>query len=130
MFGKRKKKGTSLSSEGILSLEGCSSTASGSKRVLSPAGSLELTMETQQQKRVKEEEASKADEKLELVSTCSVVLTSTEDRKKTEKPHVGGQGRSRREAETLSSLSSDVSDPKELSPLSHSTYSTPPFFAP
>lgn len=117
------RKGTSLSSEGILSLEGCSSTASGSKRVLSPAGSLELTMETQQQKRVKEEEASKADEKLELVSTCSVVLTSTEDRKKTEKPHVGGQGRSRREAETLSSLSSDVSDPKELSPLSHSTLS-------
>ncbi|GAB1288852.1 Transcription factor HIVEP3 [Apodemus speciosus] len=117
------RKGTSLSSEGILSLEGCPSTASGSKRVLSPAGSLELTMETQQQKRVKEEEASKADEKLELVSTCSVVLTSTEDRKKTEKPHVGSQGRSRREAETLSSLTSDASDPKELSPLSHSTLS-------
>nr|XP_034359761.1 transcription factor HIVEP3 isoform X2 [Arvicanthis niloticus] len=117
------RKGTSLSSEGILSLEGCSSTASGSKRVLSPAGSLELTMETQQLKRVKEEEASKADEKLELVSTCSVVLTSTEDRKKTEKAHVGSQGHSRREAETLSSLSSDASDPKELSPLSHSTLS-------
>lgn len=117
------RKGTALSSEGILSLEGCSSTASGSKRVLSPAGSLELTMETQQQKRVKEEEASKADEKLELVSTCNVVLTSTEDRKKTEKPHVGSQGRSRRETETLSCLSSDVSDPKELSPLSQSTLS-------
>ncbi|XP_051044617.1 transcription factor HIVEP3 isoform X2 [Phodopus roborovskii] len=113
------RKGTSLSSEGILSLEGCSSTAGGSKRVLSPAGSLELTMETQQQKRVKEEEASKADEKLELVSTCSVVLTSTEDRQRTEKPYVGSQGQSRRETETLSSLPSDPSDPKELSPLSH-----------
>ncbi|KAL6042711.1 hypothetical protein STEG23_024383 [Scotinomys teguina] len=115
------RKGTSLSSEGTLSLEGCSSTASGSKRVLSPAGSLELTMETQQQKRVKEEEASKADEKLELVSTCNVVLTSTEDRKRTEKPYMGSQGQSRREAETLSSLPSDPSIPKELSPLSHPT---------
>ncbi|XP_015861303.3 transcription factor HIVEP3 isoform X2 [Peromyscus maniculatus bairdii] len=115
------RKGTSLSSEGTLSLEGCSSTAGGSKRVLSPAGSLELTMETQQQKRVKEEEASKADEKLELVSTCSVVLTGTEDRKRTEKPYAGSQGQSRREAETLSSLPSDPSDPKELSPLSHPT---------
>lgn len=115
------RKGTSLSSEGILSLEGCSSTAGGSKRVLSPAGSLELTMETQQQKRVKEEEASKADEKLELVSTCSVVLTGSEDRQRTEKPYVGSQGQSRREAETLSSLPSDPSDPKELSPLSHPT---------
>ncbi|CAO2588803.1 Transcription factor HIVEP3 [Lemmus lemmus] len=115
------RKGTSLSPEGILSLEGCSPTASGSKRVLSPAGSLELTMETQQQKRVKEEEASKADEKLELVSTCSVVLTSTEDRQRTEKPYVGSQGQTRREAETLSSLPSDPSDPKELSPLSHPT---------
>ncbi|XP_055466764.1 transcription factor HIVEP3 isoform X1 [Psammomys obesus] len=117
------RKGTSLSSEGALSLEGCLSTASGSKRVLSPAGSLELTMETQQQKRVKEEEASKADEKLELVSTCSVMLTGTEDRKRTEKPHVGSQGWSRREAETLSSLSSDPSGSKELSPLSHPTLS-------
>lgn len=115
------RKGTSLSSEGILSLEGCSSTAGGSKRVLSPAGSLELTMETQQQKRVKEEEASKADEKLELVSTCSVVLTSTEDSQRTEKPYVGSQGQSRREAEALSSLPSESSDPKELSPLSHHT---------
>ncbi|KAF6109047.1 HIVEP zinc finger 3 [Phyllostomus discolor] len=60
------RKGTPLSSESVLSLEGSSSTVGGSKRVLSPAGSLELTMETQQQKRVKEEEASKADEKLEL----------------------------------------------------------------
>lgn len=115
------RKGTSMSSEGILSLEACSSTAGGSKRVLSPAGSLELTMETQQQKRVKEEEASKADEKLEMVSTCSVVLTRTEDRQRTEKPYVRGQSQSRREAETLSSLSSDPSNPKGLSPLSHPT---------
>ncbi|XP_016045064.2 transcription factor HIVEP3 isoform X2 [Erinaceus europaeus] len=117
------RKGSSLSSENILSLEGTSSTAGGSKRVLSPAGSLELTMETQQQKRVKEEEASKADQKLELVKPCSVVLTSTEDSKKPEKSHLGSQGQSRRELETLSSLSSDSSDPKQTSllPLPHVT---------
>ncbi|EQB77123.1 transcription factor HIVEP3 [Camelus ferus] len=113
------RKGTSLSSESVLSLEGSSSTVGGSKRVLSPAGSLELTMETQQQKRVKEEEASKADEKLELVKPCSVVLTTTEDGKRPEKSHLGSQGQGRRELETLSSLSSDPSDPKEMSPLPH-----------
>uniref|UniRef100_A0A452E8N7 Transcription factor HIVEP3 n=1 Tax=Capra hircus TaxID=9925 RepID=A0A452E8N7_CAPHI len=110
-------KGTSLASESVLSLEGSSSTVGGSKRVLSPAGSLELTMETQQQKRVKEEEASKADEKFELVKPCSVVLSSTEDSKRSEKSHLGSQGQGRRELETLSSLSSDLSDPKEIPPL-------------
>nr|XP_045006563.1 transcription factor HIVEP3 isoform X2 [Jaculus jaculus] len=113
------RKGTSLSSEGVLSLEGSSSAVGGSKRVLSPAGSLELTMETQQQKRVKEEEASKADEKLELVKPCSVVLTSAEDGKRAEKSHMGSQGRGRRELDTLSSLPSDASDPKEVSSLPH-----------
>ncbi|XP_042540136.1 transcription factor HIVEP3 [Dipodomys spectabilis] len=112
------RKGTSSSSEGVLSLEGSSSTAGGSKRVLSPAGSLELTMETQQQKRVKEEEASKVHEKLELVKPCSVVLTSPEDGKRPEKSHQVSQGLGRREPEALSSLSSDPSDP-EVPPLSH-----------
>nr|XP_051712596.1 transcription factor HIVEP3 [Oryctolagus cuniculus]XP_051712597.1 transcription factor HIVEP3 [Oryctolagus cuniculus]XP_051712598.1 transcription factor HIVEP3 [Oryctolagus cuniculus]XP_051712599.1 transcription factor HIVEP3 [Oryctolagus cuniculus]XP_051712600.1 transcription factor HIVEP3 [Oryctolagus cuniculus]XP_051712601.1 transcription factor HIVEP3 [Oryctolagus cuniculus]XP_051712602.1 transcription factor HIVEP3 [Oryctolagus cuniculus] len=115
------RKGPSLSSESVLSLEGSSSTAGGSKRVLSPAGSLELTMETQQQKRVKEEEASKADEKLELVRPCSVALPSPEDGKRPERPHVGSQGQSRRELEAASSLSSDPSHPKEVPPLPHPT---------
>ncbi|XP_066125579.1 transcription factor HIVEP3 [Saccopteryx bilineata] len=115
------RKGTSLSSEGVLSLEGSSSTVGGSKRVLSPAGSLELTMETQQQKRVKEEEASKADEKLELVKPCSVVLTSMEDGKRPEKSPLGSQGQGRRELELLSSLPTDPSDPKGILPLSHPT---------
>lgn len=110
------RKGTPLSSEGVLSLEGSSSTVGGSKRVLSPAGSLELTMETQQQKRVKEEEASHADDKLELVKPCSVVLTSPEDGERPEKYHLGSQGQSRRE---LEKLSSESSDPKEAPPLSH-----------
>ncbi|XP_053310415.1 transcription factor HIVEP3 [Spea bombifrons] len=44
-----------LSAESELGYDG-SSSVGGSKRMLSPAGSLELTMETQQQKRVKEEE--------------------------------------------------------------------------
>ncbi|XP_053432609.1 transcription factor HIVEP3 isoform X1 [Nycticebus coucang] len=111
------RKGTSLSSENVLSLEGGSSTAGGSKRVLSPAGSLELTMETQQQKRVKEEEAFKVDEKLELVKPCSVVLTSTEDGKRPEKSS-GSQGQGRRELEMLSS---DPSNPKEIPSLPYST---------
>ncbi|XP_075051983.1 transcription factor HIVEP3 isoform X2 [Mixophyes fleayi] len=42
--------------ESVLGFDGSSSSVGGSKRMLSPAGSLELTMETQQQKRVKEEE--------------------------------------------------------------------------
>ncbi|XP_036748656.2 transcription factor HIVEP3 [Manis pentadactyla] len=113
------RKDTSLSSESVLNLEGSSSTAGGSKRVLSPAGSLELTMETQQQKRVKEEEASKADEKLELVKPCSVVLISTENGKKPEKSHLSSQDQGRRELETLPSLSSDPSDPKEIPTLPH-----------
>ncbi|XP_028368810.1 transcription factor HIVEP3 isoform X1 [Phyllostomus discolor] len=115
------RKGTPLSSESVLSLEGSSSTVGGSKRVLSPAGSLELTMETQQQKRVKEEEASKADEKLELVKPCSVVLTSPEDGKRPERPPLGSQGQGRREPELLSSLPTDPSDPKEIPPLPHPT---------
>ncbi|XP_045155074.1 transcription factor HIVEP3 [Echinops telfairi] len=113
------RKSTSLSSESVLSLEGSSSTAGGSKRVLSPAGSLELTMETQQQKRVKEEEASKGDEKLELVKPCNVVLTSTEDGKRPEKSHPGSQGQGQRELETQSSVSSDPLEPKEIPPLAH-----------
>ncbi|KAM4046489.1 transcription factor HIVEP3 isoform 1-T3 [Anomaloglossus baeobatrachus] len=42
--------------ENVLGFDGSSSSVGGSKRMLSPAGSLELTMETQQQKRVKEED--------------------------------------------------------------------------
>ncbi|XP_004591741.2 transcription factor HIVEP3 isoform X1 [Ochotona princeps] len=115
------RKGPSLSSESVLSPEGSASTVGGSKRVLSPAGSLELTMETQQQKRVKEEEASKAEDNLELVKPCSVVLTSTEEKKRPEKSQVGSQGQSRRELETLSSLSPDPANPKEVPPLPHPT---------
>ncbi|XP_004871865.1 transcription factor HIVEP3 [Heterocephalus glaber] len=115
------RKGMSLSSESVSSLEGSSSTVGGSKRVLSPAGSLELTMETQQQKRVKEEEASQADDKLELVKPCSVVLTSMEEGKRTEKSHLGSQGQGRKDLEALSSLSSVPTDPQEIPSLPHPT---------
>uniref|UniRef100_A0A8D0H7V1 HIVEP zinc finger 3 n=1 Tax=Sphenodon punctatus TaxID=8508 RepID=A0A8D0H7V1_SPHPU len=57
----------SSQSENVLGLEGGPSTVGGSKRMLSPAGSLELNMETQQQKRVKEELFSETEEKLEVV---------------------------------------------------------------
>ncbi|XP_059810779.1 transcription factor HIVEP3 [Hypanus sabinus] len=48
--------------EGTCAPESYPSTIGGSKRMLSPAGSLELTMETQQQKRVKEEEIEEESE--------------------------------------------------------------------
>ncbi|XP_078279088.1 transcription factor HIVEP3 [Rhinoraja longicauda] len=48
--------------EGTYVAETYTSTIGGSKRMLSPAGSLELTMETQQQKRVKEEEIEEESE--------------------------------------------------------------------
>ncbi|XP_013922671.1 PREDICTED: transcription factor HIVEP3 isoform X2 [Thamnophis sirtalis] len=64
-------------SESVLDLEGSPSNVGGSKRMLSPAGSLELTMETQQQKRVKEEEDeeefSEAEEKLEIGITSNII---------------------------------------------------------
>ncbi|XP_034976795.1 transcription factor HIVEP3 isoform X2 [Zootoca vivipara] len=65
-------------SESLLDLEGSPSTVGGSKRMLSPAGSLELTMETQQQKRVKEEEFSEMEEK----SEAAVAPCATEEGKK------------------------------------------------
>lgn len=63
----------SPTSEKVLGLEGSPSTVGGSKRMLSPAGSLELTMETQQQKRVKEEEFSETEEKLDVMATLSAI---------------------------------------------------------
>ncbi|KAE8624053.1 hypothetical protein XENTR_v10005810 [Xenopus tropicalis] len=70
------------SSESALGSDLSSASVGGSKRMLSPAGSLELTMETQQQKRVKEEnvpeegghcEMLKAQDEGRTVSTDTVV---------------------------------------------------------
>ncbi|XP_068125392.1 LOW QUALITY PROTEIN: transcription factor HIVEP3 [Hyperolius riggenbachi] len=58
-----------LTSEGVLGLDGSSSSVGGSKRMLSPAGSLELTMETQQQKRVKEEEDTEERVERDVIKT-------------------------------------------------------------
>ncbi|KAM4795829.1 transcription factor HIVEP3 [Rhinophrynus dorsalis] len=55
------------SAESTLGFDGSSSSVGGNKRMLSPAGSLELTMETQQQKRVKEEEVSEEEGQFELL---------------------------------------------------------------
>ncbi|XP_018104955.1 transcription factor HIVEP3 [Xenopus laevis] len=62
------------SSESALGLDLSSSSVGGSKRMLSPAGSLELTMETQQQKRVKEENVP--DKK----GHCEILKTQDEGR--------------------------------------------------
>ncbi|KAL8220266.1 UNVERIFIED_CONTAM: hypothetical protein K2H54_042267 [Gekko kuhli] len=79
----------SSTAESILGLEVSTSTVGGSKRMLSPAGSLELTMETQQQKRVKEEEFSESEEKLEVVKAPSAIEEEKKEdqrRAKTETP--------------------------------------------
>ncbi|XP_030395287.1 transcription factor HIVEP3 [Gopherus evgoodei] len=97
-------------SESVLGLEGGSSTVGGSKRMLSPAGSLELTMETQQQKRVKEEEVSEVEEKLEVVKPPSAI----EEGKKQDRSHFLAESQGRLEVETPPSLSSEQSEPKEI----------------
>ncbi|XP_007492984.2 transcription factor HIVEP3 [Monodelphis domestica] len=114
------RKGSSLSSEGILGLEGSPSTAGGSKRVLSPAGSLELTTETQQQKRVKEEEGSKADEKLELLRPAGTILAGAEGGKRQERAQFGGPSHGRGEEETLPSSSLTQPHPKDSPPSQYS----------
>ncbi|NWI72248.1 ZEP3 factor, partial [Dryoscopus gambensis] len=96
-------------SDSVLGLEGGPSTVGGSKRMLSPAGSLELTMETQQQKRVKEEEVSEAEEKLEVVKPPSAV----EEGKKQDKSHFLEESQDRVEVETPPSVSAEQPEPKE-----------------
>uniref|UniRef100_A0A8C6YY32 HIVEP zinc finger 3 n=1 Tax=Nothoprocta perdicaria TaxID=30464 RepID=A0A8C6YY32_NOTPE len=97
-------------SDSVLGLEGGPSTVGGSKRMLSPAGSLELTMETQQQKRVKEEEVSEAEEKLEVVKPPSAI----EKGKKQDKSHFLAESQGRVEVETPPSSSLGQSEPKEI----------------
>ncbi|NWW00644.1 ZEP3 factor, partial [Machaerirhynchus nigripectus] len=96
-------------SDSVLGLEGGPSTVGGSKRMLSPAGSLELTMETQQQKRVKEEEVSEAEEKLEVVKPPG----AAEEGKKQDKSHFLAESQDGVEVETPPSASVEQPEPKE-----------------
>ncbi|XP_021384053.2 transcription factor HIVEP3 [Lonchura striata] len=96
-------------SDSVLGLEGGPSTVGGSKRMLSPAGSLELTMETQQQKRVKEEEVSEAEDKLEVVKPPSAI----EEGKNQDKSHFLAESQERVEAEIPPSVSVEQPEPKE-----------------
>ncbi|KAM3933343.1 transcription factor HIVEP3 isoform 1-T2 [Leptodactylus fuscus] len=66
----------SSSVESVLGFDGSSSTVGGSKRMLSPAGSLELTMETQQQKRVKEEDDPEERDQKPLLKAHSMLSQS------------------------------------------------------
>lgn len=91
----------SSTAESILSLEVSTSPVGGSKRMLSPAGSLELTMETQQQKRVKEEEFSESEEKLDVVKSPSAIEEETK------------QDQRRAKAETPPNISPEPSKPQE-----------------
>ncbi|XP_056364939.1 transcription factor HIVEP3 [Oenanthe melanoleuca] len=108
-------------SDSVLGLEGGPSTVGGSKRMLSPAGSLELTMETQQQKRVKEEEVSEAEEKLEVVKPPSAI----EEGKKQDKSHFLAESQDRVEVGTPPSVSVEQSEPKETPSSSQQAVSRP-----
>ncbi|NXY11780.1 ZEP3 factor, partial [Pteruthius melanotis] len=108
-------------SDSVLGLEGGPSTVGGSKRMLSPAGSLELTMETQQQKRVKEEEVSEAEEKLEVVKPPGAV----EEGEKQDKPRFLAESQDRVEAEAPPSVSVEQSEPKETPSSSQQAASRP-----
>lgn len=66
-------------------------------------------METQQQKRVKEEEVSEAEDKLEVVKPPSAV----EEGKKQDKSHFLAESQDRVEVETPPSVSVEQSEPKE-----------------
>ncbi|XP_041068178.1 transcription factor HIVEP3 [Carcharodon carcharias] len=73
--------------EGTCGTDSYPSTIGGSKRMLSPAGSLELTMETQQQKRVKEEEIEEeSEESTEPVKHLSAKHSRAEETTRLQKP--------------------------------------------
>ncbi|KAJ1189670.1 hypothetical protein NDU88_006414 [Pleurodeles waltl] len=101
-------------SESELGLDGSTSTAGGSKRMLSPAGSLELTMETQQQKRVKEEAVSESEEKLDLLKSSSVKEASADEENSKEQSKLPTQVGSRVDVEVPISSSSDQSIPRGI----------------
>ncbi|XP_041437853.1 transcription factor HIVEP3 isoform X2 [Xenopus laevis] len=67
------------SSEIVQGLDLSSSSVGGSKRMLSPAGSLELTMETQQQKRVKEENVPEEEGHFEILKAQDEGRTVSSD---------------------------------------------------
>ncbi|XP_048469153.1 transcription factor HIVEP3 [Rhincodon typus] len=78
--------------EGMCGTDSYQTTIGGSKRMLSPAGSLELTMETQQQKRVKEEEIEEeSEESTEPVKHLSAMHARAEDATRLQKPQLAKQ---------------------------------------
>ncbi|XP_067862960.1 transcription factor HIVEP3-like [Heptranchias perlo] len=78
--------------EGTYGADSYPSAIGGSKRMLSPAGSLELTMETQQQKRVKEEEIEEeSEENTEPVQHLSAIHSRSEDTARLQKPQPASQ---------------------------------------
>ncbi|XP_069479147.1 transcription factor HIVEP3 [Ambystoma mexicanum] len=108
-------------SESDQGLDGNTSTAGGSKRMLSPAGSLELTMETQQQKRVKEEEVSESEEKLELPKSTSATLASVAEGNRKDQSKFSDQVHCRAKVDMPLTSSSDRSTPKEIPTCLHQT---------
>ncbi|XP_072265126.1 transcription factor HIVEP2 [Pyxicephalus adspersus] len=101
----------------LVSTSDSASTFGGGKRMLSPASSLELFMETKQQKRVKEERMYG-----QIVKELSAVELSNSDIKKnlsrTSKPQLIRQGRTTEQKDILSSAQTP---PPSNSPLSSSS---------
>ncbi|KAG2457926.1 ZEP2 factor, partial [Polypterus senegalus] len=101
---------------GSITVTDASSSIGGSKRMLSPASSLELFMETKQQKRVKEEKMYG-----QIVEELSAVELSnsgvTKDHSKYQKPEAGRrEGSGALKEGMVSSSSLDFAENKALSP--------------
>ncbi|XP_063773560.1 transcription factor HIVEP2 [Pseudophryne corroboree] len=104
----------------LVSTSDSASPFGGGKRVLSPASSLELFMETKQQKRVKEEKMYG-----QIVKELSAVELTNSDIKKdlsrTSKPQLVRQGRTTEQKDVLTSVTQTLSPSLSNSPLSTSS---------
>ncbi|XP_038654974.1 transcription factor HIVEP3 [Scyliorhinus canicula] len=114
------------STEGTCGTDSYPSTIGGSKRMLSPAGSLELTMETQQQKRVKEEEIEEeSEESTELVKHLSATHSRAEDAAKLQKPQPPRQHPAESKASSTQTFQEWDSSSKQTLSLLHSPLQSP-----
>ncbi|XP_060703151.1 transcription factor HIVEP3 [Hemiscyllium ocellatum] len=112
--------------EGMCGTDSYQTTIGGSKRMLSPAGSLELTMETQQQKRVKEEEIEEeTEESTEPVKHLSVMHSRAEDATRRQKPQLPRQQLSESTASSTQTSQEWDSSAKQTLPLPQFSLQSP-----
>ncbi|XP_075459963.1 transcription factor HIVEP3 isoform X2 [Ascaphus truei] len=101
--------------ESPVGFDGSPSSVGGSKRMLSPAGSLELTMETQQQKRVKEEEVQEEEGQEELLKPPPAAQPGTEEGRMVSVAPQVTRGHCRAELSTPTTATPDQSLTKDRS---------------